>query len=48
MSRYLKGLKRPIAREKAKSWMTFLHNHREVVADPKRTRINAPCQNEIA
>ena len=32
VSRYLKGLKRPIDREKAKSWMTFLHNHREVVA----------------
>jgi len=32
VSRYLKGLKRPIDRKKANSWMTFLHNHREVVA----------------
>jgi transposase InsO family protein len=32
VSRYLRGMKRRTDGEKAKSCMTFLHNHREVVA----------------
>ena len=32
VSRYLRGLKRRTDGEKAKRWMAFLHNHREVIA----------------
>ena len=32
VSRYLQQLKRRTDPEKAKRWLTFLHNHREVIA----------------
>jgi transposase InsO family protein len=32
VSRYLRRLKRRTDREKAKRWLAFLHNHREVIA----------------